>query len=56
MGVEPMKIELVNFISGIEFEDAFKDKVIGTISGIEINLVSLNHLKINKKASGYLKI
>jgi predicted nucleotidyltransferase len=55
MGVEPMKIELANFISGIEFEEAFEDKIIGTIGGIEINLISLNHLKINKKASGRYK-
>jgi predicted nucleotidyltransferase len=52
MGVEPVKIELANFISGIEFEDAFENRVIGKIGGVEVNLISLNDLKKNKKASG----
>lgn len=55
MGVEPMKIEVVNFISGIEFEEAYKNKVIGKIDNIEIKIISLNDLKTNKKASGRYK-
>ena len=55
MGVEPMKIEIANFISGIEFEEAYKDKTIGLIDEIEIDLISLQHLKINKQASGRYK-
>jgi hypothetical protein len=55
MGVEPMKIEIANFISGIDFEDAYKDKNVGVIDEIEIDLISLQHLKINKKASGRYK-
>ena len=55
MGVEPLKIEIANFISGIEFEEAYKDKIIGSINGIEINIISLQHLKLNKKASGRYK-
>ena len=50
MGVEPMKIEVVNFISGIEFEAAYKNKVTGVIDETEINIISLEDLKINKKA------
>jgi predicted nucleotidyltransferase len=55
MGVEPMKIEIANFISGVEFEEAYNDKIIGVIDGVEISLISLHHLKINKKASGRYK-
>ena len=55
MGVEPMKIEVVNFISGIEFEEAYKNKVTGVIDETEINIISLEDLKINKKASGRYK-
>jgi hypothetical protein len=55
MGVEPMKIELANFISGIEFEEAYSDKIIGVIDEVEINIINLHHLKINKKASGRYK-
>lgn len=55
MGVPPIKIVIVNFISGVEFDDAYKDKIIGLIDSIEVNLISLPYLKINKKASGRYK-
>lgn len=55
MGVEPLKIEIANFISGIEFEEAFKGKIVGSINEVEINIISLQHLKLNKKASGRYK-
>ncbi len=55
MGIEPMKVEIVNFISGIEFEKAYEKKVIGEIDNTKINLISLTDLKINKKASGRYK-
>ena len=55
MGVEPLKIEVANFISGVEFEEAYKDKIIGSINEVEINIISLQHLKLNKKASGRYK-
>lgn len=55
MGIEPMKIEIANFISGVEFDECFEQKNIGKIDDLEINLISLKHLKINKKASGRFK-
>ena len=55
MGVEPLKIEFANFISGVEFEEAFEDKIVGVIDEVEISIINLHHLKINKKASGRYK-
>ncbi len=55
MGVEPLKIEVTTFISGVSFEDCYAERVVGMIDGIEINLISLSKLKINKKASGRFK-
>ena len=55
MGVEPMKIEIANFISGVNFEEAYKDRIIGVIDEVEISLISLRYLKINKKSSGRYK-
>jgi hypothetical protein len=55
MGVEPVKIEIANFISGVEFEEAYQDKVVGVIDEVQIDLISLHYLKINKKASGRYK-
>lgn len=55
MGVEPVKIEVANFISGVEFEEAYQDKVVVVIDEVQIDLISLHYLKINKKASGRYK-
>jgi hypothetical protein len=55
MGVPPVKVEITTSISGVEFEDCYKDRVIDNLDGIEVNLISLKHLKINKKASGRYK-
>jgi len=52
MGVPPVRIELATTISGVNFSDCFLQRVIAEIDGVKINLISLNHLKENKKASG----
>lgn len=52
MGIPPMRIEVMTTISGVNFEDCFADRVMDSIDGVAVNLISLNHLKINKKASG----
>ena len=52
MGIPPMRIEILNSISGVDFEECFKKKNTENIDGIQINIISLEHLKKNKKASG----
>ena len=55
MGVPPFKLEIITFIDGVKFEKCFSEKITAEIDGVEINLISLENLKINKKASGRLK-
>ena len=55
MGEEPIRIEIMNDASGVEFGDCYSNRVTDTIDGIEVKLISLEHLKKNKKASGRLK-
>lgn len=55
MGVPPLRIELTTSIDGVEFETCFADRVIATIDGVDINIISLKHLRRNKLASGQLK-
>jgi hypothetical protein len=55
MGVPPLRIELITTISGVEFIECFPEKFIAIIDNVEVNLISLKHLKINKKASGRYK-
>ena len=52
MGVPPVRIELATTISGVEFSDCFAEHVVAEMDGVRTNLISLAHLKINKKASG----
>jgi hypothetical protein len=55
MGVPPMRIEILTTISGVEFETCYTERTVDVIDGVEINFISLSHLKINKKASGRYK-
>lgn len=55
MGVPPLRLEITTSISGVEFEECYQDRIISNLDGIEVNLISLKHLKINKKASGRYK-
>ncbi len=52
MGIAPMRIEILTTISGVKFEECFQKKIVDEIDGIEVNIISLKQLKINKKASG----
>lgn len=52
IGVEPLKVQIMNFADGIEFEKAFESRKIITVEDIFINTVSKSDLiKINSKAA-----
>lgn len=55
LGVPPMRIEVLTKISGVEFDDCYAERVIDTIDEVEISLIGLSQLKVNKKASGRYK-
>lgn len=55
MGVPPLRIELLTGVSGAEFEDCYPARTVANLAGVEINLISLEDLKINKAASGRYK-
>lgn len=55
MGVAPFRLEVSNFIDGVDFDECFAEKEIVDLDGIPTNLISLRHLKLNKKASGRYK-
>ena len=54
-GREPMKIEILNSISGIRFEEAYLNHKVVSLDGIEVPLISLADLRKNKRASGRFK-
>lgn len=55
MGVPPFRIEVLTTISGVSFEECYAEKMVDVLDDVEVNIISLKHLKLNKKASGRLK-
>ena len=55
MGFEPLRIEILKSISGVSFGECYRDRIVDLLDGVEVSLISLKHLKINKNASGRLK-
>lgn len=52
MGVPPVRIEIATTISGVDFAECYAARVVDVLDEVEVNLISLPHLKINKKAAG----
>ena len=55
IGVPPLRLEVITSISGVRFEECYAERVPVMIKDVEASLISLRHLKINKKASGRYK-
>jgi predicted nucleotidyltransferase len=55
LGYPPNRIDLVTTPDGVDFEICYQSKVEVSISGIKVNFIDLENLKINKKASGRLQ-
>jgi predicted nucleotidyltransferase len=52
MGQPPVRIELLTTLSGVGFDECFKEKTQVAIGDVKVNIISLKHLKINKAAAG----
>jgi hypothetical protein len=55
MGVPPMRLEISTGISGVDFEECYVNRIEDILDGIQVTIIDLQHLKINKKAAGRLK-
>ena len=55
MGIPPFRIELLTTISGVNFEECYSDRITDVIDDVEVQIISLDHLKLNKQASGRYK-
>jgi hypothetical protein len=55
MGVPPMRLEISTGISGVEFDECYASRIVDVLDGMQVNIIDLHHLKINKKAAGRLK-
>ncbi len=55
LGVEPNRIDLMNWISGVEFEEAWSERVYADLKGRNLPFLSLSNLLKNKIAAGRAK-
>ncbi len=55
MGIPPIRIELITSIDGVSFDECYLSRIQDDLDGVKVNLINLEHLKINKRASGRYK-
>lgn len=55
IGVAPRRIDIMTSVSGLVFEEAFRDSVLIVIEGIEVHVLSGEDLMRNKRAAGRTK-
>ncbi len=52
LGYEPLRIDIINDLNGVSFENALKNKKVVIYEGISINFISCEDLIRNKKSAG----
>ncbi len=52
MGVPPFRIELMTSLSGVEFDECYRDSCSVEIDAVPVRIIGLDHLKKNKRAAG----
>ena len=52
LGVAPVRIDLVNEIDGVEFDECYANKLVKEVYGMQVNFLSHDDLIKNKMASG----
>jgi hypothetical protein len=55
MGVPPLRLEITTSVSGVEFDECYQTRIEDELDGVRVNLINLENLKKNKKASGRSK-
>ena len=52
MGIPPMRIEVLDDIDGVSFQDCYEGRIVTQIDDVSVDMISLKDLRKNKKASG----
>jgi len=52
IGLPPIRVEIMTGISGLSFEECYAARVRDELDGVPVNIICLEHLRENKKASG----
>ena len=51
-GIEPLRVDIINEIDGVNIEDALKYSIRGKYGKVEINFIGINELIRNKESTG----
>lgn len=51
-GVSPLRVDIINEIDGVSFDEAFRNSVRGKYGSVEVNFIGRIQLIKNKKESG----
>jgi predicted nucleotidyltransferase len=51
-GEEPFKIDFMTFVSGVKFDEAWEQKIIANVDGLNIPFIHFNHLILTKISTG----
>lgn len=52
LGVVPVRVDVLTHIDGVEFEEAWRNRVASTMFGVPVHFISLDDLIANKQAVG----
>ncbi|MBM3812736.1 MAG: hypothetical protein FJW20_14000 [Acidimicrobiia bacterium] len=52
LGFEPYRIDLLTSLSGLDFDDAWSDRVLGEMDGVPVAFLSVRAFRKNKLATG----
>jgi hypothetical protein len=52
IGLPPRRIDLMTSIDGVEFAEAWPERMITTIDGIDVPVIGRKHLMQNKRSTG----
>ncbi len=51
-GRKPLRIDLLTGPSGVEFEECYRRRIVDSLDGVSLSIISLADLRCNKSASG----
>lgn len=51
LGYPPLRIDILNTISGVEFDDAYTNKVEGEVDDLRVNFINVIEFVKNKEAT-----
>jgi hypothetical protein len=55
LGYPPLRIDILNSISGVEFDEAYSNKVEAKIDDLQVNFINVAEFIKNKEATGRTK-